>query len=236
MNFKEWNKKNYDEYIKYLKTLEDKKYKDFNSKLIPNITQDKIIGIRIPMLRKIAKTISKSDYQKFLKLVKNKYFEETLIEGLVISNIKDTKEFKNCFEYYIYKIDNWETCDTFCNSLKIININKKYFFNYFKDFLSNNAEYVIRCILIIFLNFYIEEEYIKEIFEIVNNIKSSYYYSNMGIAWLISMIYVKYPSETLIFLNNNNLSDFTHNKSIQKIIESTKVSNIDKNNLRKLKR
>ncbi len=235
MDNKKWNKEKYEEYIEDLKKLEDKEYKNFNSKLIPNIDSKNIIGIRIPMLRKIAKKIAKNEYYSFLELVQNKYFEETLIEGLVISNIDDLDIFKNYYEKYIKKIDNWATCDTFCNSLKIVEKNKEILFKYFKDFLTIDSEYIIRCSLIIFLNFYNDEKYLNDIFNSLNNIDSEYYYVKMAIAWLLSMIYVKYPDETLTFLKNNNLDKFTHNKTIQKIIESRRVNKEAKEYLRKLR-
>ena len=236
MNNKKWNKEKYKKYIDYLKNLEDKEYKNFNSKLVPNIDSKNMIGIRIPILRKIAKKIAKNEYYSFLELVQNKYFEETLIEGLIISNIDDLDTFKKYYEKYIKKIDNWATCDTFCNSLKIVEKNKEKLFEYFKDFLTIDSEYIIRCSLIVFLNFYNDEKYLNDIFNSVNNINSEYYYVKMAVAWLLSMIYVKYPDKTLIFLKNNNLDTFTHNKTIQKIIESKKVNNEEKEDLRKLKR
>ena len=236
MIYSTWNKIKYKEFIKYLKCLEDIQYKDFNSKLIPNIRKDTMIGIRIPILRKIAHGIYKSDYEKFLKLVTNKYYEETMIEGLIIAQIKDQESFVHHAKKFIDKIDNWAICDTFCNSLKIINENKKYYFDFFEVFLDSNREYYIRCSLVVFLNYYIEDEYIDKLFSLIDNIKFNTYYVNMAIAWLISMIYIKYPKKTLNYLINNNLNDFTHNKAIQKIIESYRVLKEDKDNLRKLKR
>lgn len=236
MEFDMWNENNYLKFVEYLISLENIKYKDFNSKLIPNIKKEKIIGIKIPILRKIAKEILKTDFFDFLKYIKNNYFEETMIEGLIIANIDNKEIFEKHVKSYINKIDNWATCDTFCNSIKIINKNKDYFFNFFKDFLNSNDEYTIRVALVVFLNYYIEEKYISEILSLIDNLKSEYYYVNMAVAWLISMMYVKYPKIILKYLKSNNLDDFVHNKSIQKIIESNRVSIDDKNNLRKLKR
>lgn len=231
-----WNKEEYNKLINYLNKNSDENYKMFTQKLIPNISVDKFIGIRIPILRKIAKQISKGNYIGFLNINKNNYFEETMLEGLVISNIKDNFEFEKYLKRFIPKIDNWSICDSFCNSLKIVNTNKEYYFKFFKQYINNNKEYETRCALIIFLNYYIEDNYINEIFEIVNNINSNYYYTNMAIAWLLSICYIKYPNKTLFFLKNSNLDVFTYNKTFQKIIESNRVSIEIKNTLRKLKK
>ena len=114
-----WNKTTYQEYLNYLNSISEEEYKNFHSKLC--FTKYQILGIRVPIMRKIAKNISKSNIEEFLKLCGNTYYEEVFIEGLVISNIKDEDIFIKYFSNYINKIDNWGICDTFCNSLKIIN-------------------------------------------------------------------------------------------------------------------
>lgn len=235
MIFDSWNKDNYVEFINYLKSYEDIKYKEFNSKLIPNINKKYIIGIRIPILRNITKQILKTDWKQFLNVCKNKYFEEKIIYGLIISNIRDEKLFKNYFSKFIKKIDNWCTCDTFCNSIKIINDNKSKYFNYFSN-INVNSEYEIRCILVIFLNYYIEEEYIDRIFSYVDNIENREYYVQMAIAWLLSYCYIKFKDRTIKYILSSNLDKFTFNKTIQKIIESNRITNKEKMNLKKLKR
>lgn len=236
MIFNLWNKENYNKFIEYLKSLQDIKYKEFNSKLIPNINKDTIIGIRIPQLRKLAKKIIKTDYESFLKFSKNNYFEETLIQGLIIANIQDEILFDKYFKKFIKKIDNWATCDTFCNSIKIIEKNKDYYFNYFLNYASSNKEFEIRCILVIFLNYYIDEKYIDKIFSFLDKIESTGYYVQMAEAWLLSFIYIKFKEKTYTYITNSNLDKFTFNKTIQKIIDSNRISKEEKENLRKLKK
>ena len=230
-----WNKNSYNKFIEELKKLGTDKYKNFNSKLIP-FTQNEIIGIRIPILRNIAKKIYNTDYIAFLELVDNKYIEEVLIEGFLIGNIKNEILADKYIIRFLPKIDNWCVCDTFCNSLKIVNKDKNKYFSFFTNRIDLTEPFNVRVGLIILNTFFIEEKYINDIFKFIDNINIDHYYVKMGIAWLISSCYIKFKDNTLGYLNNNKLDNFTYNKAIQKIIESNRVNNIEKNTLRKMKR
>ena len=126
---KTWNKECYKEFINYLISLKDEKYKEFHSSLVLN-SKYEMIGIRVPIMREVAKNIAKSNIEEFLKYSQNKYYEEIMIQGLVISHIKDEKTFYNYFKKYIIKIDNWALCDSFCSSIKIV---RKHEEKYFKE-------------------------------------------------------------------------------------------------------
>lgn len=229
-----WNKETYQEYINYLISIKEDKYKEFHSKLC--FTKYEILGIRLPIIRKIAKQISKTNYEDFLKLTKSKYYEEVLIEGLVISTIKDESIFDKYFNKYITKIDNWGICDSFCNSLNIVTKNPIKYFNICKELSLSNEEFISRVGLIIILNYFIKQEYLKDIFNILDSITSDKYYINMAQAWLICELYIYYPQETEKYLKNNKLNNFTHNKSISKIRESYRISKEKKDYLNTLKR
>ena len=124
---KRWNKEYYKEFAKYLLSLQDIKYKDFHSSLVLN-SKYEMMGIRVPIMRDIAKKISKSNIEEFLEYAQNKYYEEIMIQGLVISHIKDEKLFYKHFIEFIKKIDNWAICDSFCSSIKLVkNFEEKYF-------------------------------------------------------------------------------------------------------------
>ncbi len=229
-----WTEESYYNYLNYLKSLADNKYKNFQQKLCT--TKYEILGIKIPLLRKIAKEISKTNYLEFLKLCKNTFYEEVLIEGLVIANIKDEKIFIEYFNEYIKKIDNWAICDSFCNSLKIVTKNPLKYFKLAKKLSLNKKEFISRTGLIIILNFYVKEEYLNDIFNTLDKINSNKYYINMAESWLICELYIHYPQETEKYLLNNNLNNFTHNKAISKIKDSYRVSKEQKNYLDTLKR
>ena len=232
--FKEWTKETYAEYQKYLLSLQDIKYKEFNERILKS--KYKLIGIRLPQIRKIAKEISRSNVIDYLKQCKSKYYEEVLIEGLVIANLKDEKIFDKYFYKYINKIDNWGICDSFCNSLKIMENNPDKYYSILKELSLSPEEFISRVGLITILNHFIKDEYLKDIFNILNNIKSDKYYCNMAESWLVCEIYVHYPKETTKFLKNNKLNKFTQNKSISKIRDSYRVTKEEKDFLNTLKK
>ena len=229
-----WTKETYQEYINYLISIKEDKYKEFHSKLC--FTKYKILGIRLPIIRKISKQISNTNYKDFLKYTKSKYYEEVMIEGLVISTIKDELIFDKYFTKYINKIDNWGICDSFCNSLNIVNKNPSKYFKLCKELSLSKEEFISRVGLIIILNYFIKKEYLTDIFNILDSIKSDKYYVNMAQAWLICELYIYYPQETKKYLKKNKLNNFTHNKSISKIRESYRISKEVKDYLNTLKR
>lgn len=229
-----WTTKTYTEYLEYLQSIKEEQYKNFHSKLC--FTKYEILGIRVPTLKKIANKIIKTDYQEFLKLCQNKYYEEVFIEGLIIANIKEENIFLDYFKEYIKKIDNWAICDTFCNSLKIINNNPQKYFKLCKKLSLSKKEYISRVGLVIILNFFVKEEYLEEIYNILNTINSDKYYINMAQAWLICELYIKYSQPTEKFLISNNLNKFTQNKSISKIRDSYRISKEKKDYLNTLKK
>ncbi|MBO4293341.1 MAG: DNA alkylation repair protein [Clostridia bacterium] len=229
-----WNKENYKKFIEYLISIKDEEYKKFHSSLVLN-SRYEMIGIRLPIMRKIAKEISKTDIEEFLKYSQNKYYEEIMIQGLVISSIKNEEKFYKYFKNHITKIDNWALCDTFCNSIKIV---KKYEEKYFPlaiEMCLNEDEFISRIGLVTILSHFVEEKNLKEIFEMLNKIKSDKFYINMAQAWLVCELYIKHPKETMGFIKQNNLNKFTHNKAISKIHDSYRVSKEDKDYLNGLR-
>ena len=230
-----WDKNKYQDYTKYLNNYkEDKKFIDFNKKLI--FTKYEILGIKVPNMRKIAKEISKTDIISFLNNVENNTYEEVMIEGLTISYIKDIDLCLKYFNKFINKIDNWAICDTCISSMKIVNKNKELFLRQIKKYIKSKDEYVVRVGVVLLLDYYIEDSYIDLVFDMINSINREEYYINMAIAWLVSVCFVKYRNKTFKYLKDNKLNKFTYNKSIQKIIESYRVSIEDKDVLRNMKR
>lgn len=228
-----WTKTTYNEFILELNKLIDKDYLEFNKKLI--FTNYKMLGIRIPLLRKISSKIKTTSIEDYLNVSTPKTYEEIFIRGIIISYIKDYNLFLKYFHDYLDYIDNWAICDMVLSSLKIINKNKDIFLKEIERLLVSDKEFYIRVGLISLLDYYVEKEYLPIIFDYINNIKNNAYYVHMGIAWLVSELYIKYPSETEVFLKNNNLNKEIQNKSIQKIRESTRVSKETKDYLLKYK-
>lgn len=220
---------------KQLFELQDLKYKEFHSSLCPNV--DKIIGVRVPKLKEIAKKIAKEDYKNFLDNIEDYYYEELVLHGLVIGYANITIE--ETFQYlekFVPKINSWAVCDTTCSNLKITKKYIKEMWEFLDKYIKSNKEYEIRFAIVMYLNYYLTDEYIDIILENIDSITSKDYYVQMAIAWLISCAYVKQKERTLIYFDKNNLDKFTQNKSIQKICESYRVDEQEKQKIRKYKK
>ena len=216
--------------------LSTEKYRKFATKLIPNI--DNVLGIRVPHLRELAKQIaSDPDWQTWIKTAEDTYMEHVMLQGLVISYAKISPELR--FKYlsdFVPKIDNWSVCDSVTMSLKFINKNKEAAWQFIQAYLCSDREYEIRFGLVVLLGYFVEKDTLPPIFQLTNTIKHDAYYVRMAVAWLISECCVKCPEETLAYFRQNELHDWTHNKAIQKSIESFRISDDVKQTLRTLKR
>lgn len=214
---------------------QDLKYKKFHSSLCPNV--DKIIGVRVPELRKMAKEIATQDYAQFLERAKDEYYEELVLKGLVIGYAKiSIEETFKYLEKFVPKINSWAVCDTTCSNLKITKKHMQEMWEFLEQFINSKNEYEIRFALVMYLNYFLTDEYIDEILQKIDKITSKEYYVQMAIAWLLSFAYIKQKEKTEKYLLQNNLDEFTQNKVIQKICESYRVSNEDKEKMRKYKK
>ena len=215
-------------------SLSDEKYRDFHKNLCPGV--ENILGVRLPILRKISKNLAKDNYIDYLNNKDLKYYEEIMIKGLTIGYIKVDNDTR--FDYiknFIPYIDNWAVCDSFCNNLKFTNKNMNEVWNFLMTYLSSSNEFELRFVIVMILNYFLTEEFIDDVLNIFNNIHHEGYYVKMAVAWAISFAYIHFPQKTLEFLKNNNLDKFTYNKSLQKIIESNRVSKDDKDLMRSMK-
>lgn len=229
-----WHAKTYQEYINYLKALKDDKYHDFSLKLTK--TKYAFIGVRIPILRSIAHEISQGDYQSFLTYQTSTYFEEIMIEGLVIAEITDEELFDALFKAYILKIDNWSINDVFCNSLKIMNKNPSKYFKISTKLAMHKKEFMARVGLISILSHFVKKDNLKDIYHVLDNLKNNDYYTKMGAAWLMCECLIKYYQETIGYLKVSKLNTWTFNKGLQKARESFRLTDDQKKYLTSLKR
>ena len=219
-----------------LYNLADEKYQKFHSSLCPGINN--IIGIRVPVLRKYAKELIKEySISEILKDIDDELYEEIMLQAMVIGLSKERFEGKKGYiEEFIPKIDNWAICDVFCAGLKPKKTELSLVWKFIKNYLKSKKEYELRFSIVMMLDYFIIDEYIGSVIEEIDKIKADKYYVQMAIAWCLSICYIKYPKETMRYLKNNNLDDFTYNKAIQKIRESYRVSKEEKEILNKMKR
>lgn len=195
-----------------------------------------VIGVPVPELRKIAKQIAKEDYIKFLEICPNNiYFEHQMIKGMVIGYAKDdiTEILKYCNQF-IPTIHDWAVCDTFCSTLKIVIKNRELVWDWLQQYI-NQGEFSERVIAVLSLDYFLNDKYIFKVLDTMNKLKNQGYYTKMGIAWCVATAYAKYPQETMTFLKDNQLDSWTFNKSIQKMIESFRISTTDKHILKSMK-
>ena len=220
-----------------MKSLRDEKYCEFNKKNCPD-TKREMLGIRIPVLRKIAKQILKEDdWKKFIENEDVKYFEDVLLKGLVIAYSKlDFNDKTNYIKQFIPQIDSWEITDTFVPTLKIKNEDLENYWNFIIPYFKSENEFEVRFAIISMLDYYLIDEYIDRVINILVNIKHDGYYVKMAVAWTIAEIGIKYNEKAIDILKNNNLDKFTHNKAIQKMIESYRIDDKQKELLKKMKR
>jgi len=218
-----------------LESIADEKYRVFSSKLIPNV--DNVLGVRLPELRKIAKRLVKDNYQEYLAATELIYFEEIMLQGIIIGylNVKWEDKVKHIIGF-IPKIDNWSVCDSFCTGLKFNEKNKNEVWKFLQPYLKSKKAYEIRFAVVMLLFHFVDEKHAKHAFTAFNRIKHDDYYVKMAVAWAVSIYYRDLPEISLPYLKNNKLDDWTHNKAIQKISESLAIDDEAKNIIRKMKR
>lgn len=221
-----------------LKELKDEKYKEFNKGLCPD-TNKEMLGIRIPILRKLAqKIVKEGNWEEFVKNEDIIYFEEVLLQGLIIGYSK--LELKEKFEYiklFVPRIDSWAINDTFVPTLKIKEKDLKEYWDFILPYTKSNKEFEIRFAVISMLDYFIIDEYVDKVIDILNNINHDGYYVKMGVAWTLAEVGIKYNDKAMKFLKEeNDLDKFTYNKTLQKMIESFRIEKNQKDILRKMKR
>lgn len=216
--------------------LSEEKYRKFSSSLIPNI--DNVLGVRLPVLRKLAKEIYKSDnWQDFLNQKQSDYMEEVMLQGMIIGLVKDEPQnILNYIKDFVPKINNWAVCDTFCTGLKFTNTNKALVWDFLQMYFQSDKEYELRFGIVMLLSYFIEDFYIDKVLKILDKVNHEGYYVKMAVAWAVSICYIKFSEKTQKYLHVSNLDNWTYNKSIQKIIESYRIGKQTKELLKKMKR
>lgn len=212
---------------------QDVSYRSFHSRLVPNVKN--LIGLRAPIAKKIAKKYANTDTGKdFLNDLPHTYYEENLIHGYMLGFLKQDAE-KQLVRFLPF-VDNWGVCDSMVGNLKPIFKSKESALALVRDSLKSDRTYTIRFGLVCLLSYYVEPKYIDFVLECVCKIKSDEYYVNMANAWLLSVCLAKEYEKSVKIIENNVLDKWTHNKSIQKAIESNRIDSKTKDYLRSLKR
>ena len=239
MNTAKRKQKDYNSWIKsQLEPLKEPEFQTFTAKLLPGVKN--ILGVRLPSLRKIARQLGKEDWRTYLGNALDDSYEEIMLQGMTLGyakgNLQEKEEYLRAF---IPKIDNWSVCDSVCATIKLAKEQPEEMWEFLQEYLYSGREYQVRFALVQLLNYYINPQYLSRVLEAVDHVsvrQQEDYYICMAQAWAVSICYREFPKETLPYLKENNLNDFTHNKAIQKITESLKVPKEEKEYIRTLKR
>lgn len=216
--------------------LSEPKYRDFSMKLIPGC--ECMLGVRLPILRRLAKEIVHTgQWKDYVEDIDKPYIEEILIQGMILGFINvPFDEWTSMIDRQVTRVTNWSTCDTFVSSLKQTNRCRGEMWQHLQRYLVSTRAYDLRFSAIMLMAYFIVPEYIDRVLELLNKIHHEEYYVKMGVAWALSVCYVKFPNKTMQLFRHNELDDFTYNKALQKICESFRVSKEDKIVIKAMKR
>lgn len=220
--------------LKVLFENAEEKYKDFTSSLNPSVSKSNVIGVRVPFIRALSKTIKGTDIAKeFMLDLPHKYLEENHLHGFLLELEPDFSKALDETIRFLPFIDTWATCD--CVRPKVFKKHKAELLPYIKLWIKSEHTYTVRYAIGLLLSLYLDDDFQKEHLEMVSQVKSDEYYVNMMIAWYFATALAKKYEDTVPFIENAVLDKWTHNKTIQKACESYRVENSKKDYLRNLK-
>ena len=219
---------------KNLKKLQDLKYRDMQVKIIPNLEPSSIIGVRTPELKAMAKEILKSgDYEDFLNDLPHKYFEENQLHAFILSGMKDADECFEELEKFLPYVDNWATCDQM--SPKVFKKHKDELLKRVKVWITSGEPYTIRFGVGMLMEHFLDDDYDTKYPAMVAKLRSDEYYVNMMIAWYFATALAKQYDTIIPYIEKKKLDKWTHNKAIQKSVESYRITDEQKAYLKTLK-
>ena len=215
-------------------TKQDTKYRDFQAPLFPNLNKEKMIGVRTPELKKLAKELfGKEIANEFIETLPHEYFDENQLHAFLISLIKDYEICLKEVERFLPYVDNWGTCDQL--SPKVFAKHKDELIIPIKRWIKSKHTYTVRFAIGLLLGLYLDDSFKEEYMELISNIKSEEYYINMMIAWYFATALVKQYESAIKYIEEKKLSSWVHNKTIQKAVESYRISDEQKVYLKGLK-
>lgn len=217
--------------------MQDCGYRDFSSSLITTVDENAFIGVRTPALRSYAKNLYKNDPMMadvFISELPHKYFEENQLHAFIIEQIKDYNKCIMRLEAFLPYVDNWSTCDSM--NPKILKTNLVALLEKAKVWISSSHEYTCRYGIGVLMRYFLDERFDPEYPKLISGIHRDEYYVKMMVAWYFATALAKQYDSVIFYVENNVLDKWTHNKAIQKAIESYRVSDINKEYLRTLRR
>lgn len=220
---------------KGLFALQDQQYRAFHARLMPEIEYERIIGVRMPALRSYAKEVAKlPEAKEFLKELPHTYYEENNLHGALLNLLyKDVEELLAQLEVFLPYVDNWATCDML--SPKIFKKNLPLVYERIKLWLNSKDTYTVRFGIVTLLGYFLDDAFKPEMLDLVAGVKSEEYYIKMAVAWYFSIALVKQHETTIPYFIRPVLEPWTHNKALQKAVESLRIDKETKEYLKSLK-
>ena len=219
---------------KRLFELQDLTYRDFHSKLMPTVDKDRVIGVRTPQLRKLAKEINNSPLKAdFLSSLPHKYYEENNLHAFLIEQIEDFDKCIFALDNFLLFVDNWATCDMM--SPKILGKHPDKLYLKITEWIKSSHTYTVRFGIVMLMKFYMGERLDKKHLGLLLTIKTEEYYINMAIAWYLATALANNWDTVIPYIENNKFNKWIHNKAIQKSIESYRITKEQKSYLKTLK-
>lgn len=214
--------------------LQDIKYRDFHSKLMPGINKETVIGIRVPVLRKFAKEFAKtSEAELFLQQLPHRFYEENNLHMMLITEIKDYSKCMKEVQRFLPYIDNWATCDF--PEPKCFRKNKEAVLAKICEWLESSETYTIRYGIGMLMRLFLDEDFSPEYLKLVADVQSQEYYVNMMIAWYFATALAKQWEETVSYIEQHRLPEWVHKKTIQKAVESYRITPEQKEYLKRFR-
>ena len=214
--------------------IQDEKYRDFQAKLIPTVEPETVIGVRTPALRDYAKKLLKrEDIKEFLDDLPHKYFDENQLHAFILSGMKDYEKCIDEVIRFLPYVDNWATCDQM--SPKVFKKHKQELLTNIREWVGSKETYTIRFGIGMLMEHFLDDDYDLRYPEMVAAVRSEEYYVNMMIAWYFATALAKQYESVLPYIENNRLDVWTHNKAIQKAVESYRITPEQKEYLKSLK-
>lgn len=217
-----------------LLALQDQTYGDFQSKLLPGISRDRVIGIRMPVMRKLAREFAKEDEaDRFLRQLPHTHYDENMLHALLLMEIKNYEECMKAVEAFLPYIDNWAVCD--CLSPKVFQKHKKELLEKIRIWIASGHSYTCRFGMGMLMRWFLDEDFKPEYLRLPASVRSDEYYVNMMTAWFFATALAKQWDATIPYFEKPHLDRWTHNKAIQKARESYRITPQQKEYLKTLK-
>ena len=205
--------------------LQDLKYRDFHAKLVPGMDVNDIIGVRTPELRKLAKQLAKDErVGDFLAVLPHRYLDEMNLHGFIISELKDYDECLEEIERFLPYVNNWATCDLLSPKAFKQKKNRVRLIEDIKRWMASDEPFIIRFGIEMLMSFYLDEDFKPEYLKWVSDIRHEHYYVKMMVAWYFATALAKQWESTLPYIVESTLEKWTHNKAIQKAVDSYRIT------------